>query len=103
MTDADELPYVPIDDYAELIEDYRVCRDTITDWKSRREAVSSDIKKVLGDQYARGTVGGIIVCTYSGYPKDTVDSDWLKHRYPDIWYQALRTGTVSRLLVTKGP
>jgi hypothetical protein len=100
MTESD-LPYIPIDDYAELIEDYRVCRDTITDWKDRQKSVSSDIKKVLGDRYSRGTIGGIIVATYAGYPKSTVDADWLKHCYPEIWHQSLRTSTVSRLTVTK--
>jgi len=97
----DELPEIPIDDYAELIESYRVCRDTITDWKSRRDSVASDIKKVLGDQYAQGTVDGIVVATYSWYPKTTVDSAWLKRRYPDIWHQAATTAALSRLTVSK--
>jgi hypothetical protein len=100
MTASEKLPRIPIDDYAELIEDYRVCRDALRKWEKDREEIVSKIKKVLGDEYAVGTINDVPVTTYTSYTKRSVDGEWLKEKYPEIWLQSLNYTPTSRLTVT---
>jgi hypothetical protein len=78
---------IALDDYAELVEEFRQARAARKRWEADEQMLSGKLLKLIG-QAKVGTVGGLPVLAHvHTEPRFDLDKQRLKQWYPDLYQQ----------------